>query len=400
MALFTLTDIKIKPQEKRRSVGGASLVGSKYDRDTYRYPIDLGSVDKAHYMVIHINKQRRTRFESPSYEDELTTANANRAGLDAFNGGPSSVVSTAQQAVSDLSNSTTVQRTAEQAKQKVNDTVAARNAASSGVVQSLTGVASGINEILTESKDLFLKSGVRTTVRTADTIALYMPDTLAFTQSQNYANLELGGDTAALVAAGYSGVSKMIDSGMTARGELEKWGVKNATPFVAAQLAKSSPTLQAIFSGATGTTINPQLEIIYSSPTPRNFRFDFMFYPRSSVEAQEVQNIIQKLRFHQAPEVLGSKSPGSGGLGGFFLVPPSEFDISFYYNGVENPNIPKVSTCVLTTLDVDYAPNGFHTYERMKDNNFPELGGTGMPVAIRLGLNFQETQIMTKYDLM
>lgn len=397
MALFTLTDIKIKPQEARKRK--SSLVDSKYDRDTYRYPIDLGSVDKAHYMVIHINKQRRTQFKSPSYEDELTTANANRAGLDAFNGGPSSIVSAAQQAVS-LTDSPTVERATEQVKQKVNDTVAARNAASSGVVQSLTGVASGINEILKESKDLFLKSGVRTTVRTSDTIALYMPDTLAFTQSQNYANLELGGGTAALVAAGYSGVSKMIDSGMTARGELEKWSVKNATPFVAAQLAKSSPTLQAIFSGATGTTINPQLEIIYSSPTPRNFRFDFMFYPRSSVEAQEVQEIIQKLRFHQAPEVLGSKSPGSGGLGGFFLVPPSEFDISFYYNGVENPNIPRVSTCVLTTLDVDYAPNGFHTYERLGDNNSPELGGTGMPVAIRLGLNFQETQIMTKYDLM
>jgi hypothetical protein len=122
-----------------------------------------------------------------------------------------------------------------------------------------------------------------------------------------------------------------------------------------------------------------------------------MFYPRSRIEAKEVQNIIDRIRFHQAPEILGNNS--AGGLGGYFLVPPSEFDIKFYYNGTENPNIPKISTCVLTTVDVDYAPSGFATYEVFEDNNTPTMGGTGMPVGIRMGLVFKETQIITKYDL-
>ena len=86
------------------------------------------------------------------------------------------------------------------------------------------------------------------------------------------------------------------------------------------------------------------------------------------------------------------------GAGGF-LVPPSEFDIKFYYNGAENPNIPSISTCVLQTVDVDYAPSGFAAYEVLEDKGVPGLGSTGMPVGIRLGLVFKETQIITKFDL-
>jgi hypothetical protein len=118
-----------------------------------------------------------------------------------------------------------------------------------------------------------------------------------------------------------------------------------------------------------------------------------MFYPRSKKEAQEVQNILSRLRFHQAPELLGSKN--AGGVGGFFLVPPSEFDIKFYYNGKENPNIPKISTCALETLDIDYAPNGFSAYEIPSDST-AKIGGTGMPTAIRLSLQFKELEMLTK----
>jgi hypothetical protein len=43
---------------------------------------------------------------------------------------------------------------------------------------------------------------------------------------------------------------------------------------------------------------------------------------------------------------------------------------------------------------VDYAPNGFASYETLLSE--PERGGTGMPVAIRMDLSFKETQIITK----
>ena len=130
------------------------------------------------------------------------------------------------------------------------------------------------------------------------------------------------------------------------------------------------------------------LEILYSSPQFREFNFDFLMFPRSEQEALEVQNIIDRLKFHQAPELVKNS-------GGYFLYPPSEFDISFYYNGHENPNIPKISTCVLTTITTDYTPGGFATYE-VEGESIASMGRTGMPVGIKLSLSFKETEYLVK----
>jgi hypothetical protein len=144
-----------------------------------------------------------------------------------------------------------------------------------------------------------------------------------------------------------------------------------------------------VVTAATGgaLAVNPQLELIYQGTGFRSFRFSFMFYPRSKKEAEEVLGIIDSFTFHQAPEVLSSSF-------GRYLVPPSEFDIKFYCNGKENPNIPKMTTSVLTGISVDYAPSGFASYETLLME--PERGGTGMPVAIRMDLSFKETEIITK----
>jgi hypothetical protein len=69
------------------------------------------------------------------------------------------------------------------------------------------------------------------------------------------------------------------------------------------------------------------------------------------------------------------------------------------YNGKVNPNIDEISTCVLTSIGVDYTPKGFHAFESIESNGSilnPELGKTGMPVGIGLTLSFMETQILTK----
>ena len=46
---------------------------------------------------------------------------------------------------------------------------------------------------------------------------------------------------------------------------------------------------------------------------------------------------------------------------------------------------------------MNYAPNGFSAYEVPGENN-PSLGRTGMPVAIQVQLQFQETTYLTKTD--
>jgi len=395
MALFTLTDIRFKSD--RSATTNNRIVGDKYKINTLRYPLDLGEVDKGHYMVFHINEQKRTQFPGSTTDDE-TTAVKNRLGLNRFNGGAADFVSVTQGAITAASQ---LDLTVVSANIQKKFNLSAGSPELQRLLQSTMDTFnksfSGVQEYVAENSSTYAKTGVRTTKRTTDTIALYMPDTLAFTQSQNYAGLELGGGLAATLGAGFSGVQNILNSDMS---NIDKanYALKNATPFVLNALAnRTGQAGRAVFAGFTGTTVNPMMEVIYSAPEFRSFRFDFMFYPRSSIEAKEVQNIIQRIRFHQAPEVLGNNS--AGGLGGYFLVPPSEFDIKFYYNGTENENIPSISTCVLQTVDVDYAPNGFAAYEVLEDKNVPKWGSTGMPVGIRLGLVFKETQIITKYDL-
>jgi hypothetical protein len=216
-----------------------------------------------------------------------------------------------------------------------------------------------------------------------------MPDTLAFDYAQSYSDLSVTADLGN-VGLGVSAAASIYDqrkSGVSNQ-------IKNAAPF-AAEFAKNKlgssggKTLFSALTAATGgaLAVNPQLELIYQGTGFRSFRFSFMFYPRSKKEAEEVLGIIDSFTFHQAPEVLSSSF-------GRYLVPPSEFDIKFYCNGKENPNIPKMTTSVLTGISVDYAPSGFASYETLLME--PERGGTGMPVAIRMDLSFKETQIITK----
>ena len=241
---------------------------------------------------------------------------------------------------------------------------------------------------------------VRTVEKTKQAIALYMPDNLNFVQAQNYDDVSPGGNFITALLSGGKGVFDTLnaynkDSEITP----EQAGANlftNLSPFAASFLGSTLDKFGGggagrLFAAAgTGVVSNPMIEVIYSSPSLRQFRFDFAFYPQSYMEGVAVQKIIQSFQYHQAPEVSSISNTS-----GYFLVPPSEFDIEFYYNGSENINIPSISTCVLTSMDVDYAPNGFSAYE-VPGETGTSYGGTGMPVAIKMSLNFKETSIVFK----
>ena len=402
MPFFNLTDIKINTSELSKDFRQSkSLINNdKYDQNTYRYPIDLGMNDKGHYMVIHINQQVKSQFTRQT-TDDLPTILENQRNTGNRSGGSYATQALGQVLYdfSQLPEVQTAQNFSEALVNKLGSVVTEYAGVSAetvnGVIQTISSFGSGAKEPIIEYlKQLSSGNFVRTIRRTTDTIALYMPDTLSFTNNQQYSSAEFGNSGLALLGAAAAGYSSIIQGPNSVESKA-KLISKNLTPFVVSRALQGFGNAGlAVFAAASGTVVNPQLELIYSSPSFREFRFEFMLYPRSTKEAQQVQNILNRLRFHQAPEILGQGS--AGGLGGFFLVPPSEFDIKFYYNGRINPNIPKISTCVLTSIDTDYAPNGWSAYEVPSDVGNPSLGKTGMPVGIRLSLTFQETEIMTK----
>ena len=370
MALFSLTDINFKPDATRNF---KSL--NSYSVDNKRYPIDLGATDKGHYMMFFINVQRRTQFEA-NYDNSgakpTVLANAQKNNNNTLGGAFSNVLEKAKSLVSS-SISNLITNTDNEYVNEASDVIGREINAGFGRLRE---------------GNLF-----RSIKRTKDTIALYMPDTLNFNYQQSYSDVSLTdafGIPGALAQGAAAGLDAYNDYKATGRVNLQ-----NMSPFAVAALTSkfggSQGPLFTALTSATGGVIaqNPQLELIYSKPQFRQFRFSFMFYPRSQREAKEVIDIIEMFKYHQAPELLN-------GTYGRFLVPPSEFDIQFMYNGQENVNIPKVSTCVLTGLDINYAPTGtFAAYETI-DSNSPSKGGTGMPVGIGLDLSFTETEIITK----
>jgi len=216
-----------------------------------------------------------------------------------------------------------------------------------------------------------------------------MPDTLSFDHAQGYDELQLGNEIGGkAMGAGKSLIDSKNEGSMANKiGDTALIAAAQGIQETAGKVVGQGTATAGAFL-ALGGVNNPMLEMIYKSPSFRSFSYEFMFYPRDEREALEVQNIIERFRFHQAPEI----DAGSSGL---LLIPPSQFDIQFYYGGKPNPNIPAIGRCVMESIQVNYAPNGWSAYE-MPGENDPRLGRTGMPTAIQMTLNFKETVIITK----
>lgn len=207
----------------------------------------------------------------------------------------------------------------------------------------------------------------RFTRRIAESIALYMPNSeLTFSDAHDFENISLtkfGGDVA----------GKLIAAGLGALGIDGTVG------------AIIGSTGQTIGNGLQvfGSPINPKVEVLFANTFQREFAFEFLFSPSTPKEAKDLENIIRTIRFHAAPEYRPSTNQ-------FFWLPPSEFDLTFFYVDPagtiqENTKIPRINTCVLKQIDVSYAPSG--AYSTFRD---------GHPVQTRMVLRFIETEVNSK----
>jgi hypothetical protein len=399
MSLFGFGNISFNKANSPVNGPLQALEGSQFFTRSLRYPEDVGGYDKGHYMVFYIREQKNSSFaKNDGISDSVI--NGLTAGKTFENVPLVSNIGT--NLGSDLLN-------------KLNSSLNSLNGATGGALSGVTGtvsktlgsVQSGINNLFGQAASIVSgdaaqtqkilsdniasitnNSFIKTTQLTADAIALYMPDTLMYTQQQSYDTAAMGGEAVGKVlAAGASSLEELKrGENLKAAGSIAKSLVITGASEAANLLGENTG---AVVKRMAGIAENPLLEMIYKSPNFRTFQFDFTFYPRSEKEAVEVQKIIERFRFHQAPEFVESAQG--------FLKPPSEFDIRFYYGGTQNPNIPKIATCVLTSIDINYAPNGFSAYE-IPGESQPSLGRTGMPVAIQMNLQFTETTYLTKKD--
>ena len=128
-----------------------------------------------------------------------------------------------------------------------------------------------------------------------------------------------------------------------------------------------------------GKSINPKKEMVFTGVPFRSFSYVFDFAPKNEQEKDDVQKIINILKFHMMPEKFG---PG-------FLLTPSEFQITYMYKDGPNMYIPKISRCALTDMNIDYSPEGVFTTFKGDEKG-------AHPVLTKMELSFTEMEIMTK----
>ena len=376
MPLFKLTDIKIKGPGSRGPL--AALESPTNQLGYHKYPDNLGQVREVqHFVQFNIFKRN---------QNDRVDATV-LAGKDAYGEVEGRVKS-----LIESSKNKDVGTIFKEFGGALKDSFSNLN--ENDVIDPLNKIFSATNNTLFDGKLLNNRNE-----SVAEVVRLYMPSTVAFQNPQNYTGASVTG------ALGQN-ISLLAQAGGSALNEYKSGNsfgtaLQNMSPFAAAVAARLGGSLAGRLGGDAGQAqslilaasgagiINPHLELLYTAPTFRTFQFDFAFYPRSQREANEVQNIIDCFHFHSLPEFNDKANKA-------FLVPPSEFEVSFHYGSTINKNIRSPQRCVLTGVDIDYAPNGFHTYETPDAAGYSQRGGTGMPVGIRMQLSFQETVILTK----
>ncbi len=415
MAFFGLSDIRFN-HEDRRGFGALSALeevgGGKFKKNSLKYPLDVGSADKGHYMIFFVREQKSTQFSTEyrggqvfdkaseeniqsqlskgvSVANRLETSKVKNSFADKINRSLENIISGAG-TQSLISRGGAVGKIGAGIEKWVN---------ANNPPEFSLGAEQKVNDNITKSvKRITDKSAfgfMNSTQLTTDSIALYMPDTIQFDSRQSYDGLSPGKE---LLGQALVALPGLVDTyrnggGKAALEAIKKTGaLQTLGERVIGGITGAQDTTRLGVFGVTGRVVNPMLELIYNSPDFRSFQFEFFFWPRDEAEALEVQKIIDRFRFHQAPELEKISGKQSG-----LLIPPSEFDIQFYYAGRQNPNIPPISSCVLESIQVNYTPRGWSAYEVPGENN-PDIGRTGMPVGIQMTLQFRETTYLTKED--
>ena len=209
----------------------------------------------------------------------------------------------------------------------------------------------------------------RSQKRLKTAIAMHVPNQLQIRYGTQWSEEDAA--VLSMAGAGIDEIMKALDS------QGKDSDVKGVGASIIANIALNKAPGGAVAGAALGLAANPKKEQVFKGVDFRTFQFDYQFFPRSADEAKNVLEIIKTFKYHMHPEFKDEYN--------FIYLYPSEFDIMYYQNGVENLNIHRHTSCVLTEMNVNYTPNGTFT-------TFPN----GMPTQINVTMNFRELALLTK----
>tara|TARA_Y100001937_G_scaffold78419_1_gene106346 strand:- start:1629 stop:3236 length:1608 start_codon:yes stop_codon:yes gene_type:complete len=130
---------------------------------------------------------------------------------------------------------------------------------------------------------------------------------------------------------------------------------------------------------STGMAINPNLELLFSSPKLRTFTFVFQFAPDDEDEA----TMVRKIQRFFKQGMLPTNSSGGDAGAKLYLGSPNVYRLCYRNNGrrIKGLNIFKI--CALTSCEINFTPeNVYQAYEDEK--------AVSMPVRSFMSLTFTE----------
>jgi len=149
----------------------------------------------------------------------------------------------------------------------------------------------------------------------------------------------------------------------------------------AANIFDANVTANQLLARSSGEIINPNLEILFSDVTVRNFQFRYKLTPRNKYESEQIKLIIRAFKRNMAPQAIGSD-----GASDFFLRTPNVFKLRYRSGDRDHPFLNKFKQCFLSDMQTTYTGEGvYSTYD------------DGTPVSILLSLSFKEIQPI--YDI-
>lgn len=360
-----LGDFTNIPESYKRGLT-QDLAQSEYDFRYLAFPNDLGMDHVGHYMVININvptevggnreriasrfqgeqffttptnEVQRSKVDTLRYAGGVTRGGLNSGGLGVAAGsavGAGLGVLQGQGLFSRI----------------VGGVIGA--AVGGAVVDGLNQVQVPLANSIDGTPQAQFFSLPRYTRRIKESIALHMPTQLIHTHQNEYQDISLTEVAGKVVTAPFGAIGEFVSN-----------------------IAEGAAKLG-------GRPINPGVEVLFTTTFLRTFVFDVLMAPRNENESETLLQIIRALKFHSSPELNYGSVFGDAGAG-LTWIPPAEFDITFFKHGEENLNIPRINTCVMERLEIDYAPTGVYSTFR-----------NGHPVMIRLGMAFRELEPISK----
>ena len=244
---------------------------------------------------------------------------------------------------------------------------------------------------------------------TGESIRMYLPGGINFTDSVNYKGVNFGLMKGILEANPGIILPKALGA---AASFFDKAG----------ELMGAEMNTAEAIEALSGAVSNNRTEQLFEGQEIRTFTFQFTFRPRNADEATEMKDIIKMFRFHMRPEL----GPASA-----YYLTPSEFKIKFYTiskgssgigssdefiskkgrrtkrkvvaTGIRNPDgsqitlqendfLPKIKNCALTSLSMNPMPDDI--METFSDPNH-----AGTPISVTVDLTFSEKEEISRQDI-